>query len=313
MKPRGSLADLAARNLRCRQARARGLPCTEFNTPLPYEGDTSLGEGGRTLHWTYGVTTLPARRETYLPTTLESLRKAGFPSPRLFVDGCQNSQASSWEDEFGLPVTARWPKVRAYANWLLALVELYLRNPLCDRYALFQDDILVGGNLRAYLDRCPYPVFKQAGHGRPHQPHGYWSLYTNPFNQSLCPYEGRWQGWYPADQRGKGACGLVFDLATVKTLLSAPKAAAHMIDRVDPNTERNQKEPGRQYAAIDGAVLDALKAAGWLEYVHNPSLVQHVGTVSSMNHGTFPKAPTFRGEDFDHMTLIPVVRHAYTT
>ena len=83
------------------------------------------------MKWSYGVTTVEARRDSTLPRTLDSLARAGFDTPRLFVDR-------------GL---------LAFGNWALAAWELYIREPRADFYAIFQDDILACRGLRGYLER----------------------------------------------------------------------------------------------------------------------------------------------------------------
>src|SRR5688572_13834079 len=98
-----------------------------------------------TVRWAYGVTTVPKRRRDLLPRTLGSLAAGGFAAPWLFVDGCD--ELPGWRAEFVAPgraagVTCRYPLVRAYANWGLALGELWLRDPHADRYAVFQDDFV---------------------------------------------------------------------------------------------------------------------------------------------------------------------------
>lgn len=230
--------------------------------------------------WAYGVTTVPQRKTGLLLKTIESLRSAGFPSPRLFVDGCPDPREYH---HFGLEVVTRYPQIRAYGNWYLALCELYFRSPTADRFAIFQDDIALYRNLRTYLDWCPFPGELNT------RPKGYWNLYTFPHNQLL---SGGKTGWYPSDQMGKGALALIFNREGVRFLLSN----SHMIDRV--------QNPHRGYKSIDGAVVEAMKNAGWKEYVHNPSLVQHLGDVSTIGSLKHPKANSFLGEDFDAGSLI---------
>lgn len=230
------------------------------------------------ITWAYGVTTVPSRRDSLLPRTLDSLKRAGFPSPRLFVDGCQPEYAGSWHDEFGLEVTTRWPTIRTFGNWTLGLAELYIREPHADRYAMFQDDFITYPNLRPYLEDCPYPE------------KGYWNLYTFPSNQTLCPKDeagNRREGWFLANQMGRGAVALVFDRLTVHTLLTHQ----HMVER--------PMDPRRGHRSIDGGIVTALRKAGWSEYCHNPSLVQHTGDISSMGNKPHKKAESWRGEEFD--------------
>src|SRR5688572_492151 len=152
--------------------------------------------------WSYGVTTVPERLNNLFPATLKSLERAGFPNPRVFVDGCAEPKMYVGHSAGGL--TLRNPRVRTAGNWVLSLYELFIRDPGCDRYAVFQDDFVTGLNLKKYLDHCKYPKA------------GYWNLYTFPSNQSLAKNTG----WYVSNQCGRGAVALVFDNEAVVTLLS---------------------------------------------------------------------------------------------
>lgn len=260
-----------------------------------------------------GVMTVPARRDDLLPQTLESLRQAGFSSPRLFVDGAMNREAPWWEEKFGLPVTARYPHVKVAGNWLLSLQELYLRDPRSKWYAIFQDDVVFVRNLKEYLERCPHPE------------KGYLNLYTYPNYQKLFPQaglSGRQEfGWIRTTQEGLGALGLAFPNEGARLLLSS----SHMVNRPWDSADR-----GWRY--VDGGIVDSMRKAGWAEYCHNPSLCQHVGVVSAMDkrldsNGTDPDFPrtkyredsrskrfpegffakSFPGETFDALSLLPDV------
>lgn len=230
------------------------------------------------MRWAYGVTTVPRRRDTLLPLTLRSLANAGFDKPRLFVDGARNDEAAWWEREYGLEVTVRFPFIRTFGNWCLSLAELYIRDPNAERYAVFQDDFVTYRNLRSYLEKCKYPE------------KGYWNLYTFPSNQSLAKSEG----WYLSNQFGRGAVALVFDVVTVNTVLTHP----HMVAR--------PMDAHRGWKAVDGGIVTALAKEGIKEYVHNPSLVQHTGDVSSMRNKPHLKAVSFRGEEYDaaHLAVL---------
>lgn len=252
----------------------------------------------RQLEWAYGVTTVLSRRGELLPRTLTSLRNSGFDRPRLFVDGSE--QATDWklwarETGFGdLEITTRDPVIRTFGNWVLALGELYIRHPEADRYALFQDDLVTCRNLRVYLDLCCFPAL------------GYWNLYTFLSNQRVAPrgLDGKTprQGWYrsyelgghhpPGYQAGKGAVALVFDRKALVTLLTS----LHMIER--------PQDAERGWKVVDGGIVSAMNKAGYSEYVHYPSLVQHTGRKSSMGNRSHPSAPSFPGENCDLLELI---------
>jgi len=239
------------------------------------------------IAWAYGVTTVSSRGIKALSNTLESLSKAGFDRPSLFADSIDLGNASEYEGYFGFEFTTtspRSPKIGAFGNWLLGLWELYIRNPNANRYAMFQDDLVTYKNLRTYLERCRYPI------------KGYWNLFTFLADCNEPLIKGQPVSWYKSDQYGRGALALVFDRKTVMDLLSSDSIVQRVIDC------------HKRHRSIDGAVNDALKRKGYVEYIHNPSLVQHTGTET-----TIPKKPdalkvrvaeSFRGEDFDAMELL---------
>lgn len=219
------------------------------------------------MKWAYGVTTVEARFRELLPRTLKSLAGAGFPEPRLFVDGAILPYGR-------YQVTLRSPAVKPFGNWLLALMELYIREPTADRYAIFQDDLVTYKNLRQYLERW-YPD------------NGYLNLFTSPANQSLAPPEPGRDRWFLSNQYGRGAVGLVFNRDAVVFLLT------HSECILRPQNGHNM------HKSIDGAVILAMKSAGRREYVHTPSLVQHTGDVSTMESHPQKPAEQFLGEEFD--------------
>ncbi len=227
------------------------------------------------MRWAYGVTTVPERMGDLLPRTLASLAKAGFDRPRLFIDGFQEVPKP---DQFPhLEKTLRYPKIRTYGNWVLALAETYIRTPNANRYAIFQDDLVTYHNLREYLERSPYPD------------KGYLNLYTFPANLRLARTT---KGWFQSNQLGMGAVGLVFSREAVQTLL------------FNSYTIERPTDPARGWRSIDGGIVSAMKKVGWKEYVHNPSLLQHTGAISSMGNPKQQLADSFKGEDFDALELL---------
>lgn len=266
-----------------RNPRAAVRPC------CPGDGAEPMKENHPVqFKWAYGVTTVPSRMDGLLPRTLNSLANSGFDSPRLFVDDCTTRKALEYEDKFGFEVTCRSTQIRAYGNWILALGELYIRNPTADRYAIFQDDFVTGINLRRYLEKSTSS-----------EAHQYWNLYTFPSNEGIRP-EGV-TGWYESNQYGRGAVALVFNAEGVTTLLKHQ----HMIDRV---RDVSQGKGGwlRAWKSIDGGVVDTFRKVGWKEMVHSPSLVQHTGDVSTVRNGEHKKAESFRGEQYDFLDLLKI-------
>lgn len=229
------------------------------------------------------MTTVPERRLLTLPRTLQSLVAAGFPEYRLFVDG--DRDMSQWPSD----VTFRYPRVGPLGNWYLALLELYIRSPACERYAIFQDDLVAVRGLREYLDQCSFPE------------RGYWNLFTFLDNGRV-----NRPGWQESpissddprstDQGGRGALGLVFSREGVQLLLSS-RSLANKPASVDHPRDK-----------IDGGIVAAMNLVGWREHVHNPSLLLHTGTLTSVQEpekmGKVWKsnASTFPGEDVDIRT-----------
>lgn len=231
------------------------------------------------IKWSCGVTTVPSRKDTLLPRTLDSIRKAGFNDFTLFVDG---SKEDTTYYKYSANVVFRYPQIRTYGNWILSIAELYIRNPLSDRYVMFQDDFITYHNLKEYLSHVEY------------KDKTYWNLYTFPSNQILAPHNGdkEYIGFYESNQLGRGAVGLVFNKKTVIDLL----ANQHMVERV--------LSVDRGWRSVDGGVVTALNQIGYKELVHNPSLVQHTGIVSSMGNKPHKLATSFRGEFFNALELL---------
>jgi hypothetical protein len=230
--------------------------------------------------WMYAVTTVASRRDSTLPETLLSLRQAGFDTPILFVDGPENEMF--WR--FGLEIVNRSTNLRSFANWHLTLLELYSRNPWANFYAIFQDDFVCCPNLKEYLTKCQYPE------------KGYLNLLTFMENEVIVSGNEH-LGWHEATkgrsgrQKGRGAVALVFDHQAVEALLSN----GYLVTRT--------RDSARGHKAIDGAVVECMNNAGWTEYVHNPSLIQHIGIESSMGNKRHPVAHSF-DKNFDPLTLL---------
>lgn len=237
---------------------------SSLEEPVRDEG-TGTSSG---MKWVYGITTVAERRDSLLPRTLRSLSAAGFPTPRLFIDGAENIEP--WK-HFNLPITARYPKVRAFGNWVLSLAELLLRDGNADRYAIFEDDVLFTRNLRQYLEALPFPK------------RGFWNLYTRQPGHQLAPPSPNYRGWYLSNQKGKGALGLIFNRDGVLDLLSHKE---HVISRPIHASD------GWQWRT-DTAIIEAMSQLGYKEYIHAPSLTQHTGIRS-----TIPRPKKRGGEEY---------------
>lgn len=250
--------------------------------------------------WTCGICTVPQRRTTTLPKTIHSILSSGFPSPHLFIDVQPNEGSGEYpyipdvikeyQTDFGFNFTLHSTNIRAFGNWYLALGELYIRNPHANRYALFQDDIILCSDLREYLELSQYPD------------KGYMNLMTFPQNEAekfnYFPKETpeeKMIGWYPSNQKGKSATGYVFDRNTVLEILRSE----HM--------QRRMQDEKKGHQNIDGALSDTLRMRGYTEYVHSPSLIRHIGTETTMGRNHPQKQPldlSFRGENWSALDVL---------
>lgn len=232
--------------------------------------------GGRIV-WSYGITTVPSRKASTFPVTVMSLAKAGFDAPKLFVDGSGDPTAYGGFGNSG--ITCRERSLGAFGNWITSLSELYYAVPNADRFALFQDDFVTYPNLRKYLDRI---ILKDEA---------YLNLYTFPENEQYAPVGG-FQGFYLSNSKGKGAVALVFGNWMTQQILNSPEVTDHA------------HNPSKGNRGIDNCLAKIAQRRRWHEYVHMPSLVQHIGHKSTIGHHEYPQSNSFRGEDFNASKLL---------
>jgi hypothetical protein len=235
------------------------------------------------MKWAVGLTTVPSRVERTLRRSIDSLWEAGWKDPRVFLDGT-SPFLPPWLTT--KPMTVRSPGMNGFANWVMGLEELVFRFPDYDRYLMVQDDVLYCKGLREYLEQTPWI------------PGTYLNLILYPDNDIGKPHPG-YVGWYPCNRNGQGAQALVFDVAAVETLLTHPVFYRRRLDRNLDNRGREMRTRN-----IDGGVSKAFEKMGYREYVHSPSLVDHiVEEPSVIGNLTQPKISAFPGEDFDCRTL----------
>jgi len=208
--------------------------------------------GSRIATWAVGVTTAP-RQEPTIDICLDSLARAGWERPWLFVD--EGTHLA--DHQLCLPVTYRQDKVGAWPNFYLALQELLMRQPDADAYLLVQDDAVFYDreNLREYLESCLWPAEDVAAV----------SLYCPQ------PYTRRVSGWYRIG--GKWIWGAL--------AFAFPNAAARQFV-VDHDVFDHRWSGRRKHAQIDAVVGDWALREGTGVYYPVPSLVQHVGQTSTI-------------------------------
>lgn len=221
------------------------------------------------------ITTTPERFDLF-EKTVQSLEAGGFPRPLVSVDGSEDR--TPWK-YFASTVVTHLPAVGAFPNWWLTAWELFLRYPECKRYCIFQDDIVVLANLREYLEALGYPRS------------GFCNLITHPENEKVAPKD---TGWFRSNQKGLGACALMFDRPTLIALLATKHAAARCPIKKSYRT------------GIDQAVITCMSNHGIREYCHNPTLIQHVGGArSTLKHTPGQPAPeNWLGEDYNALDFL---------
>lgn len=210
-------------------------------------------QGRPVRDWMVGVTTSP-RSEPTLDLTLDSIRRAGWSTPWLFLDGSVPIAARHAH----LPVTFRENRTGAWPNYFLALAELIMRNPDADAYLLFQDDVelAAGENVRAYLEQILWPANDV----------GVVSLFTSS------AYDRPHAGWYRLEDRWIwGALTMIFSNKAAWSFLSDPEVVAH---------RRSLEFNGMRQ--IDVTIGRWAKRQGYAIMHPVPSLVQHIGDKSTL-------------------------------
>jgi len=207
--------------------------------------------GPRVTSWAVGVITSPRRLPT-LADCLDSVMRAGWPRPHVFVDG----DVAIEPRHRHLPITVRRPGTGPWPNYWLSLSELLMRAPHADAYLLLEDDALVYDreDLRAYLEEILWPD----------EATGFVSLYSS------MAYTAEEDGWFELTEPWIwGALAFVFPRAAALDFVGHADVLAHR--------------------ATDEGLLHAdVLAGGWAaacgrKVFHPlPSLVQHIGETSTV-------------------------------
>jgi hypothetical protein len=210
-------------------------------------------DGPAVTRWAVGVTTAPRIRPVLEPC-LDSLVRAGWPRPHLFIDAAVPIPPRYAH----LPCTFREEKVGAFANYLLALGELLLRDPRAEAYLVAQDDALFydGECLPRYLEHVLWPG----------ETPGLVSLYCNRSDAADRP------GWHaPARMPGSGPVALVFPRELAKAFVTDRKVFEH------------RWEPDEVAATSLGDLIPLWAREHALPiWLPTPSLVQHIGDTSTL-------------------------------
>ena len=209
--------------------------------------------GARVSEWAVSVTTAPRQSPT-LDRCLSSIVAAGWPQPRIIVDG--NVEIPDAWNSF--PITRREPQMGAWPSYFLTLTEMMMRQPRADAYMIVQDDVVLfeHESLRSYLESVLWH----------HCTPGIVSLFCSK------AYAREKPGWYRLDRNLVwGGQALVF----------SREAAIRFV--ADPLTVRHRFSEGdRGLANIDWLVGEWAGDTDTPVHVSTPSLSQHIGHVSSL-------------------------------
>jgi hypothetical protein len=207
----------------------------------------------RVRRWSVGITT-SRRRIPTLEQCVHSVRRAGWESPVLFIDGDMEIP----ESLSGLPSCRRIPNVGAFPNYALSLMELFMRDPHADAYMMLQDDAVFPGTsaVRSYLEDVLWLE----------EIPGIVSLYCST------EYQQQIAGWYRFDAPWVwGAVAFIFSNEMARAWLASSRVCDH---RALVNDQGLSK--------IDVMIGQFCQSKGVPIHYPSPSLVQHIGTISTI-------------------------------
>lgn len=225
-----------------------------ISSPLPLSSlipPPTTRYGVKPKNWAVAITTSP-RRESTLEACLDSVIRAGWTTPRLFLDGTIRLP-TQYEH---LNVTWRDDSIGAWPAWYLALAEMLMHEPHADAYVMLQDDIILFDRERLtdYLSECLWPGEQT----------GVVSLFQNRLQTQAEWFHA--QGQWPFS-----AQALIFSPTAARDLMQDPVVAATFLDA---NAERHVPIPEVIHAWSLRRVIDVWST--------NPSLAQHIGNSSTV-------------------------------
>lgn len=216
--------------------------------PTPSSAPRVQGERHR---WLAGVITAP-RDVSTLGATLQSLEDAGFGSLHIFAE--PGSAIPPEAHRHHLHVNRR--RLGNFANFYGALAFLFEHDRDADCMALFQDDIRAAAGLKAWCDAQLWP-----------EGSGIVSLFTPRVHADD---RAGWRLRSPGYFRVFGGQALVFRRDVLAAFLSDPRVVAYV----------------HATGHWDDAIVSSWAARQGLGIAyHTPSLVQHVGIVSTLRRG----------------------------
>ena len=206
--------------------------------------------GGTLTSWAVGVTTAPRRQPT-LERSLRSVQACGWNQLHLFIDG----DVSVSEEFSAASRTIRNPASGAWRNFYLSLSELLRCYPAANALLMIQDDALWSSHLpvRDYLEQIRWPDDDR--------------FVISPY--CCADYTEEKAGWHEfRDTWVYGAVALIFSRTAAEEFLADPI----VIERCRHDYQ----------AGIDVVIGDWAKRRNIRVIFPTPSLVQHIGDVSTL-------------------------------
>jgi hypothetical protein len=267
----------------------RKIAPQELNESIRWVDDHGLPKnyGTPTPKWAVAMTTAP-RKTPQVLASLKSLCLSGFTDVRLIAEPGSEAPGNAP----GVLVNDRTRGV--FQNWRFALETVYREKPDALYFAVFQDDIRCSLNLREFLERDLW-FDDHIGFVSPYCSAGK-SLRVGPKRRrrvvwrSFNEYMDVTDRYRTRARRGGvpwGALSYIFPKESVELIL-------------------NDRELAKQERMIDLRIHPVLSAHNRHMWFYNPSLVDHRDGESSIGHGQGRgmRSDSFRGEDFDAMSLL---------
>lgn len=226
------------------------------------------------VNWAAAITTCPRDESLLLPTVL-ALRRGGWGDVTVYGE-----PGSDTLD--GVKCVTRPVAYGCWVNWVCSLFEMLQANDKADYFAIFEDDISICNNVRSYLEEL------MPGLGR----FGAIALYTPSHMKKL---SGGLHCLHDESYRGGTMWGTQAIVFTAESL-------SEFLSHRDTVTYRRESL-GRENKNRDSAIGMWARASGRKVYYHTPSLVQHVGRISSVQHAHH-EADDYVGDDFDAVSLL---------
>lgn len=208
------------------------------------------------MQWSLGITAAPRKESHLLGQTIDSLVAAGWESMHVFAEPDTPTPVTSTSAAKAFTVHENEFRFRPWGNFRHALKWLVANEPRSEMYLLCQDDIVVTRGLRGWLAAGNLPWMETGG---------VISLYCAAPNARADNPAGQWHRlmYERLDNRAYGALAYVF-----------PRGLAVMLAAKDPFPTATSK--------VDINVGKWCKANGINYWLHSPSFVKHMGTVSTI-------------------------------